>query len=95
MQGWPCWYSFEASNKRVSGFEVTIETICPRCVVCAALVSQAAMDILEEMSEAGLEMDAFTYAHAIQACCNAGNRVCAPLQYRPVPPYGWRHRLDY
>lgn len=36
---------------------------------------QAAMDVLEDMSEAGLSMDAFTYAHAIEACCNAGNRV--------------------
>lgn len=33
------------------------------------------MDLLEEMSEAGLAMDAFTYAHAIDACCNGGNRV--------------------
>lgn len=33
------------------------------------------MDLLEEMSEVGLAMDAFTYAHAIEACCNGGNRV--------------------
>lgn len=33
------------------------------------------MDVLEEMAEAGVAMDAFTYAHAIEACCNAGNRV--------------------
>lgn len=36
---------------------------------------QAAMDVLEEMREAGLAMDAFTYAHAIEACCTSGNRV--------------------
>lgn len=39
--------------------------------------SKAAMDLLDEMSEAGLAMDAFTYAHAIEACCNGGNRVRA------------------
>lgn len=33
------------------------------------------MDVLDEMTEAGLKMDAFTYAHAIEACCNAKNRV--------------------
>lgn len=36
---------------------------------------QMAIDLLEDMSEAGLVMDPFTYAHAIEACCNGGNRV--------------------
>lgn len=44
-------------------------------VVVLWVVLQAAIDLLEEMSEAGLAMDAFTYAHAIEACCNGGNRV--------------------
>lgn len=33
------------------------------------------MDVLDEMSEASLRVDAFTYAHAIEACCNGKNRV--------------------
>lgn len=46
---------------------------------CIVICVQPAIDLLEEMSEAGLAMDAFTYAHAIEACCNGGNRVSVLL----------------
>lgn len=49
---------------------------------------QAAMDLLDEMTEAGLKMDAFTYAHAIEACCNARNRV------RRKPREIWSCRVE-
>lgn len=66
------------SLKYMAQVVISISLACCCALLCVdvnSAASQAAIDLLEEMSEAGLAMDAFTYAHAIEACCKGGNRV--------------------
>lgn len=70
------WLKSSQADDRCLAIPISLQSYCRIHDIFNVLGEwKAAIDVLEEMSEAGLAMDAFTYAHAIEACCNAGNRV--------------------